>query len=90
MNEYPKPSATGSGELPPEPPASGPVKFELWRWTLATTAHECAVELWRDDDHRLTIPLTADQAELLLGHPHSLASALDGFPGVTGTGDAEP
>jgi len=43
--------------------------FGTWGWTLMTTAHECAVELWRDGQPRLTIPLTDDQAELLLGHP---------------------
>jgi hypothetical protein len=87
MSDQPEPSATSPDELPPElPPDSGSVKFELWRWTLATTAHECAVELWRDGDHRLTIPLTADQTELLLGHPHTLASALEGFPGIADGG----
>lgn len=76
-------------EIPYEPPpaemppsAAEPVKFEKWTWTLMTTAHESAVELWRDGVHHLTVPLTADQTELLLGHPHTLASALEGFPGI--------
>jgi hypothetical protein len=91
VSDQPESSATGQDELPPEPPPdSTPVKFELWRWTLVTTVHECAVELWRDGDHRLTLPLTAGQAELLLGYPHTLASALEGFPGITEGGSAEP
>jgi hypothetical protein len=70
-------------EQPIDPPAdSGPVKFEKWTWTLFTNVRESAVELWRDDDHRLTLPLTADQVEQLLGHPHTLASAMEGFPGL--------
>lgn len=90
MSDQPEASAREwrPSDLPLEPPPdSGPVKFEKWTWTLATTAHESAVELWRDDDHRLTIPLTPDQAELLLGHPHTLASAMDGFPGISEAGD---
>jgi hypothetical protein len=70
-------------EQPMEPPAStGPVKFEKWTWTLFTNVRESAVELWRDDEHRLTIPLSAGQVEQLLGHPHTLASAMEGFPGL--------
>jgi len=78
---------------PGSPPQdAGPVKFEQWRWTLFTNARESAVELWRDDEHRLTLPLTADQVEVLLGHPHTLARALDGFPGLAqgNAGDDDP
>lgn len=71
-----------ANDQPPPPPDDGPVKFERWTWTLFTTADESAVELWRDDDHRITVPLTNVQAELLLGHPHTLASAMEGFPGI--------
>ena len=64
----------------------GVVKFEEWSWGLMTTAHESAVMLRRDGEDRLTIPLTADQTELLLGHPHTLASAIEGFPGISPNG----
>lgn len=86
MSDHPE---TAAREWRPSDPKPEGVKFEKWTWTLATTAHESAVELWRDDDHRLTLPLTADQAELLMGHPHTLASALEGFPGIAAS-DGEP
>lgn len=82
----PEPPATGHDWVPSDPPPPG-VKVEKWSWALITTAHESAVELWRDDDLRVTIPLTADQTELLLGHPHTLASALEGFPGIAKDGE---
>jgi len=45
------------------------VKAEAWTWTLLSTEHENAVELWRDDEQKITIPLTPDQMELLMGTP---------------------
>lgn len=70
----------------PPPPQSSPRGYPLsdapsaedWRWTLALTEHEAAVELWRDGDHRITIPLTADQAELLMGKPMSMSEVIGG------------
>jgi hypothetical protein len=58
------------------------LRIENWSWTLCTNAHESAVELWRDGEHRVTIPLTADQVELLMGKPITLAGAMKGFPGI--------
>jgi hypothetical protein len=84
VTEQPPPTA-----LPPGEPDS----VQAWTWTLFTNANESAAELWVDAEIRLTIPLTADQVELLLGHPHTLASALEGFPGLSkapeGLGDEE-
>lgn len=59
------------------PPPGG----ERWAWTLFVTAQESAVELWRDGELRVTVPLTAGQAELLTGRPVTLAGELrdDGF-----------
>jgi hypothetical protein len=91
MSEHPETAGREwrpSDHPPPPPPGSVPVKFERWTWTLTTNARESAVELWRDNDHRLTLPLTAGQAELLLGHPHTLATAIEGFPGIAGGGEA--
>ena len=72
-----QPEGTGRPWVPSDTDWNDGVKRERWTWTLATTAHESAVELWRDDDHRLTLPLTADQVELLLGRPHTLASVFE-------------
>lgn len=77
-----EPMDTPPGGNPP-PPSAGR-KYEVsddpgaeqWRWSLMLTQHEAAVELWRDDDHRITILLTADQAELLMGEPMSMAEVL--------------
>jgi hypothetical protein len=71
MASLPPPSSSPRGY-----PVSDAPDAELWRWTLALTAHEAAVELWRDDDHRITIPLTADRAELLMGRPVSMSEVL--------------
>lgn len=87
MSDQPEPASRPW--VPSDVDENDGVKREKWTWTLTTTAHESAVELWRDDDHRITLPLTADQVELLLGHPHTLASALEGFPGITEGGAAE-
>lgn len=64
--------------VPAMPPDGGPVKFERWTWTLCTNANESAVELWRDDEHKLTIPLTADQVEVLMDRPITLFGVLGG------------
>ena len=74
---------------PPAIPAGEPEPVQAWTWTLFTNANESAAELWVDDEIRLTIPLTADQVELLVGHPHTLASAMEGFPGLTDGSDEE-
>lgn len=66
-------------DTPPELPGEG-VTFERWTWTLCTNAHESAVELWRDDEHKLTIPLTADQVEVLMDKPITLMGVLGGEP----------
>jgi hypothetical protein len=66
------------------PPSSSSRKYEAsdepgaekWRWSLMRTQHEAAVELWRDDDLRIVVPLTADQAELLMGKPVSMSEVL--------------
>jgi hypothetical protein len=79
-----QPESGGRPWVPSDIDENDGVKREKWTWALATTAHESAVELWRDDDHRVTIPLTAEQTELLLGHPHTLASVMEGFPGMDG------
>jgi hypothetical protein len=72
------------GETPPPAlPSGDPEPIQAWTWTLFTNASESAAELWVDDEIRLTVPLTAYQVELLLGHPHTLASALEGFPGLS-------
>jgi len=55
-----------------------PADFGTWGWTLFTTADESAVDLWRDGLPRLTIPLTDDQAELLLGHPRKTLAQILG------------
>jgi hypothetical protein len=69
--------------LPPQSPpgrrkyeASDEPGAEKWRWSLMLTQHEAAVELWRDDDLRIIVPLTADQAELLMGKPVSMSEVL--------------
>ena len=49
---------------------------ESWTWTLMVTEQKCAVELHRDDVHKLTIPLTADQVEVLMDKPISLPGVL--------------
>jgi hypothetical protein len=61
-----------------------------WTWTLFVGAKETAVELWRDGELRITVPLTNDQAELLMGHPVSLVGALrdDGLIADDGPPDA--
>jgi hypothetical protein len=43
-----------------------------------TTDHESAVELWRDGQHKLTVPLTADQLETLMDGPVTLHGVLGG------------
>jgi hypothetical protein len=52
-----------------------------WTWTLFTGVRESAVEIWRDGELKLTIPITPDQVQLLMGKPVTLVSALrdDGF-----------
>lgn len=65
---------TAAPEFPP--PGEPEEKPEGWTWTLFTNASESAVELWRDGDLRLTLPLTADQAEVLMGRPVSLVGEL--------------
>jgi len=70
MTDEPPPSSSRESPISDVPGA------EDWRWTLVLTDHEAAVELWRNDDHRITIPLTADQSELLMGHPVSLYGVL--------------
>jgi hypothetical protein len=65
---------------PPPPPDNGPVKIERWTWTLCANANESAVELWRDDEHKLTIPLTPDQVEVLMDKPITLFGVLSGEP----------
>lgn len=78
MSDYPDvlPSSTGDEEKP-----------EGWAWTLFVGEKETAVELWRDGELRITVPISDDQAELLMGHPVSLVGALrdDGL-----LGDARP
>jgi hypothetical protein len=66
------------------PPSGDPEPVQGWSWTLFVTGSECAVELWRDGEHRITVPLTADQAELLMGRPVTLTGALrdDGLLGM--------
>lgn len=49
--------------------STDPVPVEAWTWTLLCTEHESAAELWRDGEHKLTVPLTPDQMELLMGRP---------------------
>lgn len=68
MSETPEPGA------PEEKP-------EGWAWTLFTGVQESAVEVWRDGELKLTLPITADQAELLMGRTVTLAGELerDGF-----------
>jgi hypothetical protein len=61
-------------EMPPE--SGTEEKPEGWAWTLFVGASETAVELWRDGELRITVPLTDDQAEVLMGHPVSLVGAL--------------
>jgi len=64
------------------PPGAGEEKFEGWTWTLFV-GKETAIELWRDGELRITVPVSDDQAELLMGHPVSLTGALrdDGLLG---------
>jgi hypothetical protein len=56
-------------------------KPEGWAWTLFVGVNETAVELWRDGELRITVPLTGDQAELLMGRAVTLTGELerDGF-----------
>lgn len=67
------------------PPSGSPIEppnFGTWGWSLLTNDHECAVELWRDGELRLTLLLTDDQAELLLDRPRrSLGELLTADPG---------
>jgi hypothetical protein len=66
----------------PGPAAHEPEeKPDGWAWTLFTGMRESAVEVWRDGELKLTLPLTADQAELLMGRQVTLAGELerDGF-----------
>lgn len=49
---------------------------ESWTWTLFVNAQEPAVELWRDDQLKLTVPLTAGQVEVLMDKPVTLFGAL--------------
>lgn len=79
LSDEPPPSASVPGGIMP-PPDAGEVTFERWTWTLCTNAHESAVELWRDDEHKLTIPLTADQVEVLMDKPLTLMGILGGDP----------
>lgn len=68
--------ASDPDDAPALPPEG--VTFERWTWTLCTNAHESAVELWRDDEHKLTVPLTADQVEILMDKPVTLMGILGG------------
>lgn len=54
----------------------GGTHFERWDWTLLATAHESAVQLYRDGQAKLTIPLTPDQVELLMDGPVTLFGIL--------------
>lgn len=60
----------------PPQPDTPPAHVESWKWTLMTTTHESAVELWRDGEHKLTVPLTPDQVETLMDHPVTLFGVL--------------
>ena len=68
-------------EITPESGAEE--KPEGWAWTLFVGVNETAVELWRDGELRITLPITDDQAEVLMGKPVSLVGALidDGLLG---------
>lgn len=46
-------------------------------WTLLVNENEAAAELWADGELRVTVPLTAHQAEQLMGHPVTLLGALE-------------
>lgn len=77
--------------MPDVPPAGGSEeKPEGWTWTLFTGVHESAVEVWRDGELKLTLPITSDQAELLMGRPVTLAGELrrDGL--LTATQERRP
>lgn len=73
MTDQPAPAAD---EPSPEPDTAP----TTWTWTLMVTGVECAVELWRDGMHRLTLPLDDLQAEILMGKPITLASAIADDP----------
>lgn len=55
---------------PAAPPPGDPEEAPAgWAWTLFTGTRETAVEVWRDGELKLTLPITDDQAELLMGRP---------------------
>lgn len=53
-----------------------PVKVEAWTWTLMVSDGGVAVELLRDGEHKLTLPLDPMQVEILMDKPLSLYSVL--------------
>jgi hypothetical protein len=78
---------TPAGQPDQPPPSAGEEKHEGWAWTLFTGVAESAVELWRDGELRLTVPLTAGQVELLMGKPVTLVSALRDDGLIAGDGE---
>lgn len=81
MTDIPPPSAAHPDFLPPRDPCmhcltGEGTHFERRDWTLLTAAHESAVQLHRDGRAKLTIPLTADQVEVLMDGPVAMSGVL--------------